>query len=169
MGLPIGAVEIACNANETLPEFLNGADYRPRDAIATLANAMDVGGPSNVERLLWTYPDKAQLRRQLHATSISDTQIRDTITRYAKQKGEVFCPHTATAVARLDQLREQGEKRSWTVVATAHPAKFEQVVEPLIGRPIATPPPLAAMLKMPAQAQPLAADEAALRAWPQAM
>ena len=168
-GLPIGAVEVACNANETLPAFLHGGDYQPRDAIPTLANAMDVGAPNNVERLRWTYADDATVRRQLRAASISDAQIQATIRRYAHDAGAVLCPHTATAAARLDQLRDHGDTRAWTVVATAHPAKFEQVVEPLIGKPLAIPPPLAAMLEKSAQAQPLDADEAALRAWLRAM
>lgn len=165
MGLPIGAVELACNANETLPEFLNGADYRVRDAVATLANAMDVGAPSNIERLRWTFPDDTPLRRQLHATSIGDTQIRATITRYANESRKVFCPHTATAAARLDQLRAQDDTRAWTVVATAHPAKFEQVVEPLVGGAIPVPSALAAMLERPAKAQEMAATERALAGW----
>ncbi len=164
-GLPIGDVELACNANATLPEFINGADYRPRDAIATFANAMDVGAPSNVERLRWTFPDERRLRHQLRATSISDTQISATIKRYANESGELFCPHTATAVARLDKLREQGDDRSWTVVATAHPAKFEQVVEPLIGGSVSVPPSLTAMLKKPAKSEEMEADERRLAEW----
>ncbi|MDE2307056.1 MAG: threonine synthase [Xanthomonadaceae bacterium] len=165
MGLPIGAVQLACNANATLPEFFAGADYRPRDAVATLANAMDVGAPSNFERLRWTFPEPGVLRAMLQAHSVDDATIRHTIARHAREHGEVFCPHTATAVHRLDQLRAAGDTASWTVVATAHPAKFESVVEPLIGHPLAVPEALAGMLARSASAEPLAATDAALRDW----
>jgi threonine synthase len=164
LGLPIGRVHLACNANATLPEFLAGADYRPREAVATIANAMDVGAPSNVERLRWTVDD-ATLRRDLPATCVDDDAIRATLARHAREHGEVFCPHTATAVHVLDALRAAGDHSDWTVVATAHPAKFESVVEPLIGHPVAVPAMLAAMLARPANATPMAADDAALKAW----
>lgn len=161
LGLPIGRVHLACNANATLPEFLAGADYRPREAVATIANAMDVGAPSNVERLRWLFDD-ATLRRELPATRVDDEAIRATIARHASEHGEVFCPHTATAVHVLDTLRAAGDRDDRTVVATAHPAKFESVVEPLIGHPVAVPAALAAMLARPAHATPLPATEAAL-------
>ncbi|MCP1372955.1 threonine synthase [Dyella lutea] len=164
LGLPVGRVRLACNANATLPEFLAGADYRPREAVATIANAMDVGAPSNAERLRWTFDD-ATLRRGLRADSVDDAAIRDTIARHALDHGEVFCPHTATAMHVLDTLRAEGDHDDWTVVATAHPAKFESVVEPLAGHPVAVPPALAAMLARPSRADPLVADDGTLVAW----
>lgn len=162
LGLPVGRVHLACNANATLPEFLAGADYRPREAVATIANAMDVGAPSNVERLRWTFDD-ATLRRELPAICVDDAAIRTTLARHACEHGEVFCPHTATAVHVLDTLRATGDRGDWTVVATAHPAKFESVVEPLVGHPVAVPAALAAMLARPAHAAPLRATDDALR------
>jgi threonine synthase len=165
MGLPVGQVQLACNANTTLPDYFAGAPYAPREAISTLANAMDVGAPSNFERLRWTYPDEAGLREQLQAHSVDDAAIRQTIASHARAEGNVFCPHTATAMHRLDRLRDQGDSSTWTVVATAHPAKFESVVEPLVGHPVAVPASLAAMLAGPASAEPLAADDDALRHW----
>jgi threonine synthase len=77
----------------------------------------------------------------------------------------VFCPHTATAVHVLEHLRAQGEGGHWCVVATAHPAKFENVVEPLMGHAIDVPLSLAAMLQRPASAETLAAEDHALRQW----
>lgn len=165
LGLPVGEVQLACNANATLPEFFAGADYAPREAVATLANAMDVGAPSNFERLRWNFPDAARLRRRLQAHSVDDATIRQTIARHAREHGEVFCPHTATAMHRLDQLRTDGDDKPWAIVATAHPAKFEQVVEPLLGHPLDLPPALAAMLARPASAQALPADDAGFRQW----
>ena len=165
MGLPVGDVRLACNANATLPDYFARGAYAPREAVATLANAMDVGAPSNFERLRWTYPDESLLRRLLHADSVDDTAIRQTIARHARDHGEIFCPHTATAMHRLDQLRDKRDRSPWAVVATAHPAKFESVVEPLIGAHVSVPTALAEMLQRAARAEPLAAGEGALRRW----
>jgi len=165
LGLPVGNVRLACNANATLPDYFGGAVYAPHEAIATLANAMDVGAPSNFERLRWTYPDENHLRHALQADSVDDAAIRQTIARHAREHGEVFCPHTATAMHRLDHLRNEGDRSPWAVVATAHPAKFESVVEPLIGAHVSVPAALAAMLQRAAAAEPLAADDEALRRW----
>jgi len=162
MGLPIGEVRLACNANATLPDYFAGGEYTPREALPTLANAMDVGAPSNFERLCWTFPDGAQLRRTLSASSVDDATIRHTIARHAREHGEVFCPHTATAMRLHDRLREQGERGPWVVVATAHPAKFDSVVEPLINAPIAVPQPLATMLARPPRAELITATDTAL-------
>jgi threonine synthase len=163
LGLPVGNVRLACNANTTLPDYFAGAAYAPREAVATLANAMDVGAPSNFERLRWTYPDEAVLRKLVRADTVADATIRQTIAMHAREHGEVFCPHTATAMHRLDRLRGEGDRVAWAVVATAHPAKFESVVEPLIGGHIAVPAALATMLANTASAELLDANEQALR------
>src|ERR1700761_3629791 len=134
MGLPIGSIHLACNANTTLPDYFSGADYAAHSTIATLANAMDVGAPSNFERLRWTFP-----------------------------YDNVFCPHTATAMHVLDTLPDDGLPR--VVTATAHPAKFETVLEPLLGFSPDVPGPLAAMLYRSASAEAIAADENALKDW----
>ena len=163
MGLPIGEVRLACNANASLPDYFAGNPYRPREAIPTLANAMDVGAPSNFERLRWTFPDETRLRRLLRAHSVDDATIRHTIADHAQAHGEALCPHTATAMHLLDCLRADGDDEPWAVVATAHPAKFESVVEPLLGHPVEVPQALAAMLARSADAEPLAAIDDALR------
>jgi threonine synthase len=164
MGLPVGDVRLACNANRTLPAFFAGGAYRPREAIATLANAMDVGAPSNFERLLSLHHGDEQAARLAgFAEAVDDIDIADVIRRHAP--GYLFCPHTATAIKVRERLHEAGDRRRWTVVATAHPAKFDGVVEPLAGGPVPVPPALAAMLARPSHAEPLAADDAALRTW----
>ena len=165
LGLPIGEVRLACNANATLPEFFAGGDYRPRDAVPTLANAMDVGAPSNFERLRWSWHGQDDaLRRNLHAESVDDASIRAVLMRHAREHGQVVCPHTATALALLDR-EPRRDGGAWCVVATAHPAKFEAVLEPLLGQAVPVPPSLRAMLDRPSRADSLAADEAALDQW----
>ena len=163
-GVPVGRIVLATNANRVLPEYFAGHDYAPRASVATLANAMDVGAPSNFERLRWLYAgDDAALRAAFTAVAVDDDTIRATIRRRYERHGEVFCPHTATAVHVLETLRADGVDGDWAVAATAHPAKFESVVEPLVGHALEVPPALAALLARPAHAEPVAPDYAILR------
>lgn len=163
-GLPLGRIVLATNANRALPDFFAGAEYTPHASVATLANAMDVGDPSNFERLRWMYPDAPQLRAVFTAHSIDDDAIRTTIHARHTRYDEVFCPHTATAVHTLQTLRAAGTTGHWAVVATAHPAKFNDIVEPLIGAHVPVPKTLAALLRRPSSTTPLGVDYANLRA-----
>ena len=162
MGLPIGEIRLACNANDVLPRFFAGEDYAPQPGRATLANAMDVGAPGNFERLRFWHRDDAELRAAFRAESIDDAAIRDTIARAPRLHGVVPCPHTATGLCVLEHLRSAGDRRPWAVVATAHPAKFDGIVEPLVGHPVVPPAALADCLARPASAEPLPADYAEL-------
>ncbi len=169
LGLPVAGIVLAGNANQVLAEFFAGGEFRPRPSIPTLANAMDVGSPNNFERLDWLYPDETELRRALRAESVADPAIEASIRAVQAATGEFLCPHTATAAQVLGRLRARGETGDWCVVATAHPAKFPEVVEPLVGVPVPLPAALARMLERPSSAEPLAPDEdalgALLRAW----
>jgi len=163
IGLPIGEVVLAANANRVLSDFYAGGGYQPQASLATLANAMDVGDPSNFERMRWLFPPEG-LGPALSAGSVDDAEIRSAITRVAERHDYVLCPHTACAWVMLERLRAAGDLRHWIVVGTAHPAKFETVVEPLIGRALDVPAPLEAILSRPARAERLGDDAAALRA-----
>ena len=143
MGAPIGDIVMAVNANRTIPDFLESGDYRPRPGIQTIANAMDVGAPSNLERLRALYPDMESFRRQVRAWSVSDERLRQTIRRVYDDCGYVLCPHTAAG----EWVRKTySPDEAAILVSTAHPAKFETVVEPLIGRQLEIPEALAALL-----------------------
>jgi threonine synthase len=163
MGLPIGDIVLASNANRTVPEYLASGEWQPRPSVATLASAMDVGNPSNLERLRWLDPDRSRLRGPLAAASVSDAEIRDTIRRDYRDLGRAWCPHTATAACvyrRLPAARRAGRS---VIVATAHPAKFNDIVEPLIGARIPVPPALAALLSLPRVQREIAARSEDLR------
>ncbi len=165
MGAPLGELRLATNANDTLPRYFAGADYAAQPTRATLANAMDVGAPSNFERLRHWHRDDEALRTAVRAESVDDATIQATIRSAPQRHGIVPCPHTATGLHMLERLRAQGDERPWAVAATAHPAKFDTIVEPLVGHPVVPPPALAEALARPATAEPMAADYAALRAW----
>jgi threonine synthase len=150
MGLPIGPIELAHNANLTVPHYLETGEWRPRPSVATLASAMDVGNPSNMERLENLHPDWRELARQVKAHTVSDDEIRARIAQDFNAYGECWCPHTATAAEVYGQL-PAGSRHDhhWVLVATAHPAKFNEIVEPLIGRAVEVPGELGELLELP--------------------
>lgn len=163
MGAPIDRIALATNANRVVEDWLESGELRPRPSVATLANAMDVGDPSNAERVRWLFPEAAARAAAFIADSVDDATISRRIAASAAS-GYVPCPHTACALELVARRRARGDTRAWAVAATAHPAKFETVVEPLVGRTIAPPPALAEVLARPSTSVPLAADYAALRA-----
>jgi len=150
LGYPIARLILAHNANRTVPDYLETGDWRPRPSVATLASAMDVGNPSNMERIRALYPTFAEVNEQLSADSVDDATIRRRIGEDFMEYGREWCPHTATAaeVYRRLSARERAE-HPWVLVATAHPAKFNDVVEPIIGRTIAVPAALGRLLRLP--------------------
>jgi threonine synthase len=145
-GLPIAEVVFAHNANRAVPDYLESGRWQPRPSIATLASAMDVGNPSNMERLLALFPRPEELRQAVSACSVSDEQIRARIGIGYEQYGQIWCPHTATAAEAWERLSpERRAARRWVLIGTAHPAKFPEIVEPLIGRKVPVPESLAAL------------------------
>lgn len=149
VGLPVGEVVLATNANLTVSDFMRTGEWQPRPSLATLASAMDVGNPSNMERLRWLFPAVASLREQFSAHPVSDAEIRAAIRRDYQELGQTWCPHTATAAHVYRQLPAERRKERWVLVATAHPAKFNDVVEPLIGADVPVPAALAELLSLP--------------------
>jgi threonine synthase len=150
LGFPVGRIILAHNANRTVPDFLRDGEWRPRPSIQTLASAMDVGNPSNMERVRTLYPSFATVSEHLSAESVDDATIRSRIGEDFMRFGREWCPHTATA-AEVYQRLSEAERRDnpWILVATAHPAKFNDIVEPIIGKPVDVPPALARLLTLP--------------------
>ncbi|MFA7125635.1 MAG: threonine synthase [Sphaerochaetaceae bacterium] len=143
-GAPIGNIKLAVNANRTIVDYLDKGTYEKRSSIDTLANAMDVGDPSNIERLFHLFPDYDAFKHAVSAVSISDEEIKATIKRVWEQYRYILCPHTATG-ERLRELFPSDEPS--VVYATAHPAKFDSIVEPIIGSSVAIPPQLGDLLE----------------------
>ena len=161
-GAPIGDIVLATNANHVVSDFFDTGEYTPRASVGTLANAMDVGAPSNLERLRHLYPEQKIHQAILKVESVSDDEIRTAIPATLAGHHEIVCPHTACGMVALDRIHASGDRRDWCVVATAHPAKFETVVESLIHRSIEVPQALQELLARPASAEPLAPDLSAL-------
>jgi threonine synthase len=165
LGLPIADIVLAHNANRTVPDYLDSGQWRPRASIATLASAMDVGNPSNMERLRNLFPDMPELVTAVSADSVDDGAIRRRIRAAFDDWRKICCPHTAVAAeayARLPEARRR--KGPWVLVATAHPAKFREIVEPLIGQQVPVPESLMRLLARPTACTEIAADLEGLRA-----
>ena len=159
MGAPIKSIVLAVNANRTIPDYLESGEYRPRPSVETLANAMDVGAPSNMERLFAMFPSVEQFRENVASYSVSDDEIRRTIGEEYRESGHIICPHTACGErVRRDHYADEDT----VVVATAHPAKFERIVEPIIGGPVAIPKQLFDILQKPSAAKSIGTDYHAL-------
>ena len=146
-GLPVGEIVLATNANTLIGDYLGGAEWLPRASIQTLASAMDVGDPSNMERLQKLKGDANALRDVVRVFSANDQDIETEIKRTFDEYNLTICPHTATAMFTYRQLTDdQRINNDWVLVATAHAAKFESIVEPLIGASIPLPKGLSDIL-----------------------
>jgi len=135
MGSPMRPVVMATNANRPVTDFLREGHYQPQPTQETLATAMDVGDPSNMERLRHHWPTLKAVQAEVDAYRVTDDAITREIERGPEVWDTVWDPHTATAAA----VRAQVDDGPWVLVATAHPAKFDTVVEPLIGRDVPVP------------------------------
>ena len=150
IGLPIAQFVAATNVNDAVPEYLESGVYEPRPSIATVANAMDVGAPSNFERVQSLYnSDLMALRQDIVGFAYEDSQVIAEIGHVYREHGYVLDPHSAIAwLALQDRLVDQPDARG-VFLATAHPAKFGEVVEPAIGRSIELPRALADAISRP--------------------
>jgi len=163
MGLPIGPVILATNANRTIADYFATLEWLPRASLQTLASAMDVGDPSNMERLRHLVGEADVLRERLGVLSVTDAEISAAIRQDYSEFGFATCPHTATATHTWRHLdKSLRESHDWILVATAHPAKFETIVEPIIGTSVPLPPELAEILTRPAHAVSIEPSLAAL-------
>lgn len=167
VGLPIDRIVLATNANTTVEDYLATGQWLPRPTVATLASAMDVGNPSNMERLRSLCgDDAARVREEVSAVAVSDDEIRATIQDEYRRSGSVICPHTATGFFAYRRLpAAERAHRHWVVVATAHAAKFDTIVEPLLGATIKPPAELARLLRLPARFETIQPSLEELAAW----
>jgi threonine synthase len=144
-GLDVAQFVAATNANDVVPVYLSTGHFEPRPSIHTISNAMDVGNPSNLERLLWLYGgDLEAVKRDVVGSRSLDEDVRLTIRDVYARCGYLLDPHSAIGYAGVRGRVGQG--RVGVFLATAHPAKFPEVVEPVIDQVIEKPAGLAAAL-----------------------
>ena len=139
MGLPIGHLIAATNVNDIVPEFLRTSIYTPRKSVQTIANAMDVGDPSNFARILDLYDHSYEaIKADISGYSCSDATIRETIAEVYRSSGYLLDPHGAVGYNALTEALNETEKQGF-FIGTAHPAKFNEVVEDIIHEPVVIP------------------------------
>ncbi|MGE3190836.1 MAG: threonine synthase [Vicinamibacterales bacterium] len=164
LGVPVSRWVAATTINDTVPRYLASGRVEPRPSVTTLANAMDVGDPSNLERLRWMFGDDvAALRGRVKGSVHTDAEVREAIADLWRRRRYLADPHSAIAWLGLSAAgRRPGEPGLF--VATAHPAKFREAVEPAIGETVPLPPALAAALARPRIVTRIAPELEALRA-----
>ena len=129
MGLPIKDFVAASNANDVVPEYLETGEYRPRASVRTVANAMDVGAPSNFERMMWLCDSSYEaMVAEMKGYSCSDQQIKDAVAEIYNDFGYVSDPHSAVGYLAAKKYAVDG---FW--LSTAHAAKFCEVIEDAVG------------------------------------
>jgi threonine synthase len=157
MGAPVQHLVAATTVNDTVPRYLRSGRYEPRPSITTLASAMDVGHPSNAERLRWLFQDDVvAMNRMVTASVHTDADVRRTIREVFEKFGYVCDPHTAIAYAGLDAFEEVEAPTAF--LATAHPAKFKETVEPLVRAHIPLPTELAEAMARTRSVERIAPD-----------
>lgn len=157
LGLPVTRFIAATNTNDVVPEYLESGRYRPRPSIRTISNAMDVGDPSNLARIIHLYDgDLDALRRDVGATGVTDDETRTCIRDVHDATGHILDPHTAVGYVGLKrELADRSEPADAILIATAHPAKFREVVEPVIDIEVPLPTRLAAHLEKDRKVTPI--------------
>lgn len=148
MGLPGIRFLAATNANDGVPLFLKTGEFHPQPSVRTLSTAMDVGDPSNLARILHLYrADLSHLREDLSGRGVSDQETKECIRRVHEDTGYILDPHTAVGFRALEEELASRPGAAGVVLATAHPAKFAEVVEPILGQTLPLPPHLATCLE----------------------
>jgi threonine synthase len=161
MGAPIRSFIAATNINKTVPDYLVSGTYEDRSSQATISNAMDVGAPSNFERMAAHF-SLEEMRRIIRGVSVSDTETRKAVAGVYDRWGYFLDPHSAVGWEGVDKLFRENrlEAGPLGVLSTAHPAKFAETVEPLTG-PVPVPPVLAKAMERNAAFQVIPPDVSA--------
>ncbi len=157
MGLPVGRFIAANNRNDIFYQYLRTGVYSPRPSIATIANAMDVGAPSNFARILDLYGNNhAAICADISGATYTDEQIADTVRTTWQQHHYLLDPHGACGFRALQEGLREGE--AGIFLETAHPAKFKDTVERIIGQPVDTPDKLRAFMQGTRRSVPMSKD-----------
>ncbi|MDR1507777.1 MAG: threonine synthase [Treponema sp.] len=159
MGAPIASFIAATNINKTVPDYLESGKYKTMPSQATISNAMDVGAPSNFERMIahWSYRD---LKSRIRGFSVTDDETRKTIADVFNRGGYYLDPHGAVGWAAVSKAGKLPGPAA--ILATAHPAKFAQTVEPITG-PVPVPPSIKSALSRTARAETIPPELSALK------
>lgn len=164
MGLPVKRFIAANNANDIFYNYLQTGEYHPRASVQTIANAMDVGDPSNFARIYDLYKGShAAITAEISGATYTDAQIAETVKACYETNGYLLDPHGACGFRALSEGLREGE--CGVFLETAHPAKFQATVENIIGGPVDIPEKLAAFMKGEKKSIPMGKDFAGFKAY----
>ena len=172
MGMPVKRFIAANNANDIFFNYLQTGQYNPKPSKQTLANAMDVGDPSNFARIINLYSENGKLSPEethkritslISGATYSDEQIRETMRQCYKETGYILDPHGACGYRALEEQLKPGE--IGVFCETAHPAKFKEKVDDILGIDVEIPERLAAFMKGQKQSVPMTKDFADFKAY----
>ena len=154
MGLPVKRFIAANNANDIFYNYLQTGEYNPRPSVQTIANAMDVGDPSNFARIYDLYKGShAAISGEISGATYTDAQIAETVKSCFEKNGYLLDPHGACGFRALSENLRPGEYGVF--LETAHPAKFKSTVEQIVGQEVEIPAKLAAFMKGEKQSVPM--------------
>ena len=157
MGLPVKRFVAANNANDIFYNYLQTGKYCPQPSKQTLANAMDVGDPSNFARILDLYANQwADIKADISGATYTDDRIREAMRQCYEATGYVLDPHGACGWRALKELLQPSEVGVF--LETAHPAKFKEKVDDILGTDIAIPERLQAFMRGKKQSVEMAND-----------
>jgi threonine synthase len=157
LGLPIAKFIAAVNQNDVFKQYMNTGEYTPQKAVRTLSNAMDVGNPSNFDRILDIFDhDLQQIKETIVSYSVSDDLTKEGIKEVYDKYGYMIDPHGAVGYQSLKMIPDFSDQ--YIILETAHPAKFLEIVSPAINMPIKMPERLKACLDKPKNAIPSSND-----------
>jgi len=163
-GLPVEHFIAACNANDTVPAYFLSGNYSPKKAIATISNAMDVGDPSNFVRILEIFGYNIdELKNKISSFSISDAETKAAIKEVLAKENYLLDPHGAVAYIALNNYLSGNQNSKGIFLETAHPVKFYDVVEPVIGRPVPIPGSVEVQLAKQKKSTKIAAESNLLK------
>lgn len=139
-GLPVQHFIAACNANDVVARYLFSGNYETRPAVATISNAMDVGNPSNFVRVLELFDNNfINLKKILSGYTITDDETKETLAKVKRETGYLLDPHGAVGYLALQRYLDNHPEDNGIFLETAHPVKFYDVVEPVIGEKVPIP------------------------------
>jgi threonine synthase len=163
-GLPVGHFIAACNVNDIISEYLETENLRPRKAMATLSNAMDVGNPSNFVRILEIFHHQfPELKQHLSSASITDDETLVTIADVHHKYNYLLDPHGAVGYLALERYLQTHPGQKGIFLETAHPVKFPEAVEKVTGKKIEVPDSIANIMQKEKQSILLKAEYKYLR------
>ncbi len=145
MGMPVSRFIAANNRNDIFYQYLQTGEYKPKASVQTIANAMDVGDPSNFARVLALYGSHKAICEDISGCTYTDDQIRETLKKCYKEHKYLLDPHGAVGYRALSEMLKPNE--TGVFLETAHPAKFKDTVEGIIGEPVAIPQKLQEFMK----------------------